>query len=126
MKERKGFLVIISLLCSVVITGLHLGLAIATESVPEGTGVYRPSAIMVIQTKERGLIHTQKSRYVITSGTKITDRRGQALTIRSLPVPCEAEVEYESYPYGDPVARKIVLRKAFPGASSQWSVPMPE
>jgi hypothetical protein len=127
MKEKKGFVVIIVLLAYVLIAGLAQGPAPAlAENDREGQGVYRPSAIMVIQNKERGLIRTQQSRFVITSGTKILDSGGTAMTIRSLPVPCEAEVEYENYPYGDPVARKIVLRRAFPGASSQWSLPTPE
>ena len=127
MKERKGFMIII-LLAFVLITGLAQGPApaLAAENGREGKGVYRPSAIMVIQNKERGLIRTLKSRYVITSGTQILDSGGTAMTIRSLPVPCEAEVEYENYPYGDPVARKIVLRRVFPGASSKWSIPTPE
>ena len=127
MKERKGFFIII-LLAFVLITGLAQGPApaLAAENSREGKAVYRPSAIMVIQNKERGLVRTLKSRFVITSGTKILDSGGTAMTIRSLPVPCEAEVEYEDYPYGDPVARKIVLRRAFPGASSKWSIPMPE
>jgi hypothetical protein len=126
MKEKKVCFVVIILLGYVLITGLAQGPGMAAENVPEGKGVYQPSAIMVIQSKEWGLIRTLKSRFVITSGTKITDSRGQALTIRSLPVPCEAEVAYEPYDYGDPVARKIVLRRVFPGASTKWSIPTPE
>jgi hypothetical protein len=126
MKEKKGFMTIVILLACVLITGLAQRPAKAAENTQEGQGVYRPSAIMVIQNKERGLIRTLQSRFVITAGTKITDSAGTAMTIRSLPVPCEAVVEYEDYPHGDSVARKIVLRKVFPGASTKWSMPIPE
>ena len=114
------------LLTCVLITGFAQAPVIAADNAREGSGVYQPSAIMVIQTKERGLIRTLKNRFVVTAGTKITDIGGAVMTIRSLPVPCEAEVEYEPYPHGDPVARKIVLRRVFPGATTKWSIPMPE
>lgn len=125
MTEKKCFIGITLLLSFLFIAGFLVP-AMGAEKAQEGKGIYRPSAIMVIQTKERGLISTKRSRFVITSGTKITDSSGMALTIRSLPVPCEAEVEYEPYPHGDPVARKIVLRRVFPGATTNWSIPMPE
>ena len=125
MSGKKVFLMMILLLTCFLTTGLAISIVEASES-PEGTESYKPSAIMVIQSKDIGLIRTLKNRYAIASGTEILDRAGNALTLKALPVPCEAEVTYKPYEYGDDFVLKIVLRKVMPGASSNWSQPMPE
>ena len=46
--------------------------------------------------------------------------------MRELPVPCEAKIQYQPVKYDDPTALKIVVKNIFPGASTDWSTPLPE
>jgi hypothetical protein len=92
----------------------------------EGSGEYRPSAFMVIEAKTRHTIVASKRRFEIMRETRILDRRGREISIQNLPVPCKAQVDYETFSFGDPIAIKILIKKVFPGASTDWADSMPE
>jgi hypothetical protein len=38
----------------------------------------------------------------------------------------KAQVDYESLTYADPVAVKIIVKEVFPGATTEWILPLPE
>jgi hypothetical protein len=97
--------------------------AIARE---EGIKEYKPSAFMVIEAKSRHAIVASKRQFEITKETRIFDGSGQEIRIQNLPVPCKAQVDYETFTYGDPVVLKILIKKVFPGASTNWSDSLPE
>ena len=97
--------------------------AIAMEDVIEE---YRPSAFMVIEAKSRHSIFASKRRFEIMRETRILDGSGKEIRIQNLPVPCQAQVDYETFTYGDPIALKILIKKVFPGASTDWSDSMPD
>ena len=84
------------------------------------SGKYRPSAFMVIEAKSRHTIVASKRRFEIMRETRILDRRGREITIHDLPVPCQAQVDYETFSDSDPIAIKIRIKKVFPGASTDW------
>ena len=125
MNRKKILILMLLVLSCFLINGIIIGTLEASES-PEGIRTYNPSAIMVIQSKDFNIIRTLKNRFAITLETEIIDRSGKVFTLQSLPVPCEAEVTYRPYKYGDDYALKIVIRKVMPGASTNWSQPMPE
>ena len=97
--------------------------AIAME---DGVEEYRPSAFMVIEAKSLHSIAASKKQFELTRETQIFDRNGKEIRIQNLPVPCKAQVEYDTSNYGDPVALKILIKQVFPGASTDWSEAMPE
>lgn len=88
-----------------------------TFAVEEGMQEYRPSAFMVIEAKSRHSIVSSKRPFEVKRETRILDERGKEIKIQNLPVPCIAQVDYETSTYGDPVALKIRIREVFPGAS---------
>jgi hypothetical protein len=87
---------------------------------------YQPSAFMLIEAKSRHSIVASKRQFEIIRGTRILDRSGKEIRIQNLPVPCKAQVDYETFAYGDPIALKILIKEVFPGASTNWSDSMPE
>jgi hypothetical protein len=97
--------------------------AIAME---EGVEEYRPSAFMVIEAKSLHSIVASKRQFELTRETQIFDGNGKEIRIKDLPVPCKAQVDYETSNHGDPVALKIVIKQVFPGASTDWSDVMPD
>ena len=97
-----------------------------TSAMEEEIGAYKPSAFMLIEAKSRHSIVASKRRFEIMRDTLILDGSGKEIKIQNLPVPCKAQVDYESAPYGDPIALKIRIKKVFPGASTDWSDSMPE
>ena len=123
-KLSKNISVAAALLMSFQI-GVFFGIsgAIAME---EGVEEYRPSAFMVIEAKSPHSIVASKRQFELTRETQIFDRHGKEIRIQNLPVPCKAQVDYETSTYGDPVAVKILIKKVFPGASLKWSDSMPE
>jgi hypothetical protein len=98
-------------------------MAIAME---EEIGEYMPSAFMLIEAKSRHSIVASKRQFEIMRETRILNRSGKEIRIQNLPVPCQAQVDYETSPYDDPIALKIRIKKVFPGASTDWSDSMPE
>jgi hypothetical protein len=87
---------------------------------------YQPSALMVVESKDIYSIIASKKLYQITPKTKIFSPNGMEIPLHELPVPCEAKVQYEPVTYDDPTALKIVVKNIFPGASTDWSIPLPE
>ena len=92
----------------------------------EGRGKYQPSAFMVIEAKSRHMIVASKKRFEIMRETRILDRNGREISIQNLPVPCQAQVDYETFSYTDPIAIKIRIKKVFPGATTDWVDALPE
>jgi hypothetical protein len=123
-KLRKNIFVAAALLMLFQM-GVFLGVskAIAME---EGVEEYRPSAFMVIEAKSPYSIVASKRQFELTRETQIFDRHGKEIRIQNLPVPCKAQVDYDTSSYGDPVALKIIIKQVFPGASTDWSDPIPE
>ncbi|MBU4443914.1 hypothetical protein KJ656_02375, partial [bacterium] len=101
----------------------NLPQAVAAE---KSTREYQPSALMVVESKDICSIIASKRLFRITTQTKVFGPNGKEITIRDLPVPCEAKVQYEPLQYDDPTALKIVVKNIFPGASTDWSTPLPE
>jgi len=87
---------------------------------------YQPSSLMVVESKDRYSIIASRKLFRITAKTKLFDPNGKEITIRELPVPCEAKVQYQPGKYDDPTALKIVVKDIFPGASTDCSTPLPE
>jgi len=92
-----------------------------TIAVEEGIGKYRPSAFMLIEAKSPHSIVASKRRFEIRKETRILNRNGRPIRIQNLPVPCKAQVDYETSEFGDPVALKIRIKDVFPGARTDWS-----
>lgn len=109
----------ISLACLLVFPG-------QTSSAERVNRDYKPSSLVVIEGKTPRMILSTKQRFMVTSRTEIFDGRGKELTLRKLPVPCKAEVEYETWTYGQPSALEIVVREVYPGATTEWKTPAPE
>ena len=97
-----------------------------TLAVEETPREYQPSALMVVESKDIYSIIASKRLFRITAKTKVIDPNGKEITIRDLPVPCEAKIQYQQVRYDDPAALKIVVMAIFPGASTGWSTPLPE
>ena len=87
---------------------------------------YQPSALMVVESKDIYSIIASKKLFRITPKTRLFDPHGKEITIRELPVPCSAKIQYQPVKYDDPTALKIVVMDIFPGASTSWSTPLPE
>ena len=87
---------------------------------------YQPSALMVVESKDRYSIIASKKLFRITTKTEVFGPNGKEITMRELPVPCEAKVQYQPVKYDEPRVLKIVVKNIFPGASTDWSTPMPE
>ena len=87
---------------------------------------YQPSALMVVESKDIYSIIASKKLFRITPKTRLFDPHGKEITIRELPVPCNAKIQYQPVKYDDPTALKIVVMDIFPGASTSWSTPLPE
>ena len=98
-------------------------MAIAME---EEIGEYTPSAFMLIEAKSMHSIVASKRQFEIMRETRILNGSGKEIRIQNLPVPCQAQVDYETSAYGDPIALKIRVKKVFPGASTDWSDSMPD
>jgi hypothetical protein len=92
----------------------------------EEIGAYKPSAFMVIEAKSMHSIVASKRQFEIIRGTRILDGSGKEIKIQNLPVPCKAQIDYETFAYGDPIALKIRIKEVFPGASTDWSDSIPE
>jgi hypothetical protein len=97
-----------------------------TSAEEKSTKEYQPRALMVVESKDIYSIIASKKLYQITAKTKIFSPNGMEIPLRELPVPCEAKVQYEPVTYDDPTALKIVVKNIFPGASTDWSIPLPE
>ena len=123
-KLTKSILVVLAffLLCGWKIL-LPVPMAIAME---EEIEEFIPSAFMVIEAKSRHSIVASKRQFEIMGETQILNRRGNEIRIQDLPVPCQAQVDYETAPYSNPIALKIRIKKVFPGASTDWSDLLPE
>jgi len=87
---------------------------------------YQPSSLMVVESKDIYSIIASKKLFQITAKTKLFDPNGKEITMRELPVPCEAKIQYQPVKYDDPTVLKIVVKNIFPGASTDWSTPLPE
>ena len=92
----------------------------------QGIEEYKPSAFMVIESKSLYSIVASKRHFELTKETQIFDGNGKEIGIKKLPVPCKAQVDYETSNYGDPVALKILIKQVYPGASTEWPESMPE
>jgi hypothetical protein len=118
--------------CLITITFLFLISLALTFSLHKATagekpaGIFEPSSLMLVESKTRHSIIAAKKRFRITAMTKIFGINGGEITIGELPVPCEAKVQYHPVTYGDPKTLKIVVTDVLPGASTNWSTPMPE
>ncbi len=120
---KNIFVVAVFLLLCGLESPFPVPMAIAME---EEIGEYKPSAFMLIEAKSRHSIVASKRRFEIMRETLILDGSGKEIKIQNLPVPCKAQVDYETASYGDPIALKIRIKKVFPGASTDWSDSTPE
>ena len=66
------------------------------------------------------------SRYAVLPEATVVDSRGQAMTMDSLPVPCEATITYEPEKLADPGILRIELRRVLPGATAAWPPALPD
>ena len=123
-KLRKNIIVAAAILILFEM-GVFFGIseAIAME---EGVEEYRPSAFMVIEAKSLYSIAASKRQFEITGETQIFDENGKEIRIQNLPVPCKAQVDYDTSNYGELVALRIIIKQVFPGAHTDWSESMPE
>lgn len=126
MMQRIGkkYLIKIAALSLISLTwAFNVSQAVAAE---KPAREYQPSALMVVESKDIYSIIASKKLFRITAKTKLFDPNGKDITIRELPVPCEAKIQYQPVKYDDPTALKIVVKNIFPGASTDWSTPLPE
>ena len=118
--------------CLITIAALTLISLTWTFNVPQAAAAekpareYQPSALMLVESKDIYSIIASKKLFRITAKTKLFDPNGKEITIRELPVPCNAKIQYQPVKYDDPTALKIVVEDIFPGASTSWSTPLPE
>lgn len=69
------------------------------------------------------MIQTQYMNFLVTESTEVVDRRGQVMTLEKMPVPCSAELHYETGTLGKPYVWRIVYRGPLSGARTAWSAP---
>ncbi len=106
--------------------GLLLSIGSGALAGEDAEQAYQPSLFATIQRKTPDLIITSKQRFAVTTQTSIRTMRGKKMTLRQLPVPCKAEIQYSPQAYGDRIVTAIVVRKVFPGATADWAAPAPE
>jgi hypothetical protein len=101
---------------------LGSGRSLAAERAQE----FRPSSLVVIENKDMDSIRTAKSRFAIMGWTQIFSIDGRAIRLRDLPIPCKAKLTYEPMPYNDPRVIEIRVKEVFPGATANWTAPLPK
>lgn len=123
-RMAKKYLITIAVLTLISLTWtFNVPQAVAAEKTHRE---YQPSALMLVESKDRYSIIASKKLFRITAKTKLFDPNGKEITIRELAVPCNAKIQYQPVKYDDPTALKIVVKDIFPGASTDWSTPLPE
>jgi hypothetical protein len=74
-------------------------------------------ARVVIQDKAPGVIVIKGEHFKVTDATLILDILGKRIPLCDLPVPCEADVEYQRGEGTAPVCLVIETRRLLPGAN---------
>ena len=69
------------------------------------------------------MILTQYMNFVVTESTEVVDRKGNAMELAKMPVPCRAELQYEPGRPNNPFVWRIVYKGALTGARTAWSAP---
>jgi hypothetical protein len=107
------------------VTSISLGAAWVFAQ--ERTQKYHPSSLVVIHEKTVNAVRASRMHFLVTARTKILNQEGKKISLRDLPVPCEAKIQYQE-PIWDsnPQALRIVVTRVFPGASKSWTTPLPE
>ena len=84
---------------------------------------FQPSSCVKIQGKTRDAVLASNMRFLITAQTRVFNHHGQEISIRALPVPCNAKVTYQPKRNSDPEALGIVVTQVLPGATTEWTSP---
>jgi hypothetical protein len=83
------------------------------------------AARITIEKKSLQNIYTVGQRYAVDSETLFVGTDGKELTIRTLWVPCDAEVQYR-IENGVRTAKRVNIRRVAPDARWQWVSDHPE
>ena len=89
--------------------------AYATASTQENAVSER----VVIQDKAPGVILINGERFKVTDATLILDIFGKRIALCDLPVPCEADVEYQQSEGPSSLCLVIETRRLLPGADTE-------
>ncbi|MBW2016742.1 MAG: hypothetical protein JRH13_05740 [Deltaproteobacteria bacterium] len=101
------------------------GTALSEDPGEEIQGDTGNTATVRIDSKTTDNLLTDRGIFRVDEMTVFYDEDGKKMSFSLLPVPCKAEISYESG-LGDPEARSVKLIKALPGAVTYFQPPTPE
>lgn len=117
----SGVLIILLVLC-------WTGSLFAQEESASGVGIENSSAgeLIVIKKKRPGAVWGARQRFSVSDSTLIFDTEGREITFERLAVPCKANILHLSKsPDGFHIG-EIRIKELLPGASYNFSAPLPE
>ena len=69
------------------------------------------------------MIQTRYMNFVVTESTEVVDRKGNAIELAKMPVPCTATLQYEPGRLNNPFVWRIIYKGPLSGAKTTWSAP---
>ncbi|MBW1729246.1 MAG: hypothetical protein JRJ75_00010 [Deltaproteobacteria bacterium] len=123
VKVRYSSIIIVMICCLL----LALGWASLAQGAEVPQSKPQRSALGVIIAKDSQEIVLKGGRYFrISMATRFFDQKNRPLTLRRLPVPCVAEIEYDENRDGPRYATVVTVREVLPGAHSGFMKRAPE
>ena len=127
--QRLIGVLIIALACQMI----FLGTVVAQENVeqplrpiPSPDDVRTKSINLKIIGKTPEMIQTQYMNFLVTESTEVVDGKGKVIELAKMPVPCKAELQYETGRLNNPFVWRIVYKGPLSGARTAWSEPIRE
>ena len=109
-KSSKGVFVRPVVLCQVILVVFLVATSILMFSQSPAFAGRLKSATMTIELKTDDAIVSRERQFVVDESTVILDASGRGIELSDLPVPCQAEVEYELRMDQDPLCLKIAVK----------------
>ena len=120
-------ILIFSLACQMI----FLGTVVAQENVEQRRrpvaspdDVRTQSINLRIIGKTPEMIQTQYMNFMVTESTEVVDRKGRAMELAKMPVPCTAKIQYEPGRLNNPFVWLIIYKGPLSGATTAWSAPI--
>jgi hypothetical protein len=117
----SGILIILLVLC-------WTGNLFAIEGADSGSKADTSSTgeLIVIKKKEKGIVWGDRQRFSVSDKTQIFSPKGEKITYKEMVVPCKASILRLSKTPGGFHIGEIRIKKLLPGASANFSAPLPE
>ena len=120
-------ILIFALACQMI----FLGTVVAQENVEQRRrpvvspdDVRTKSINLRIIGKTPEMIQTQYMNFMVTESTEVVDRKGRAMELAKMPVPCTAKIQYETGRLNNPFVWRIIYKGPLSGATTTWSPPI--